>query len=80
MYMQDFLHNLLMGRFFSEETASVDFLANNTRVYGSLSACMKTSSLGNLVQNLAFASWNIFSRSNYVYSITVTTNKLFNAF
>ena len=80
MYMHAFLPNLLAGRFFGEGTASADFRANNPRVCGNLFACVKISALGDFIENLAFTKWDLFNGSNYVYTITITTNKFFNVF
>ena len=49
MYLQAFLTNLLVGRFFGEGTASANFQANNSGGFEKLSACVGISSLGDLV-------------------------------
>ena len=80
MYVEAFLLNVLMGRIFAKGTAFVDFRANNPGICGKFLTCLKISSLGNLVENFAFGSWNIFSRSNHAYIITITTKELFIVF
>ena len=49
MYLQAFLTNLVVGRFFGEGTASANFQANNSGSFEKLSACVGISSLGDLV-------------------------------
>ena len=61
MNVQVFLLNVLMGRIFGKGTASVDFRANNPGICIKFLTYLKIFSLGNLVENLAFGSWNFLA-------------------
>ena len=80
MYMQAFLANLLVGRFFGERPASADFRANNSGFVKIVRLCENflTTGFGWKILHLQYGI--CFNRSNYAYTITMTTNRFLNVF